>query len=190
MVLPRLYLAAGERSRLSAAEPQITVRAIPDPDPRSPSRTGAGASIPGRREPLMGSGPQLSLETKSRNGVACVAVRGELDMATARRLDGCLAPFENEGVSAIVLDLRGLTFIDSFGLRALLRARDRAEKNLHRVILVGANASARRLFEITRTEFLLDDPETADVLSRFVGSESRGTGQALAAVLNIDARVA
>ena len=70
------------------------------------------------------------------------------------------------------------------------RARDRAEKNLHRVILVGANASARRLFEITRTEFLLDDPETADVLSRFVGSESRGTGQALAAVLNIDARVA
>ena len=138
----------------------------------------------------MGSGPQLSLETKSRNGVACVAIRGELDMATAPRLDGFLAPYEDEGVSAIILDLRKLTFIDSFGLRALLRARDRAEKNLHRVILVGANASARRLFEITRTEFLLDDPDTADVLSRFVGSESRGTGQALAAALNVDARVA
>lgn len=138
----------------------------------------------------MGSGPQFTIETKSRNGVACVAIRGELDMATAPRLDGFLAPYEDDGVSAIILDLRKLTFLDSFGLRALLRARDRAEENLHQVILVGANASARRLFEITRTEFLLDDPETADVLSRFVGSESRGTGQALAAVLNIDARVA
>jgi len=138
----------------------------------------------------MGSGPQLSLETKSRNGVACVAVRGELDMATAPRLDECLAPVEDDGVSAIVLDLRDLTFIDSFGLRALLRARDRAKTNQHRLVLVGANASARRLFELTRTEFLLDDPDTADVLSRFVGSESRGTGEALAAVLNVDARVA
>jgi anti-anti-sigma factor len=138
----------------------------------------------------MGSGPQLSLETKSRNGVACVAVRGELDMATAARLDDCLAPYEDDGVSAIVLDLRELTFIDSFGLRALLRARDRAATDLHRLILVGANASARRLFEITHSESLLDDEDTADVLSRFVGSEDRGTGQALAAVLNVDARLA
>ena len=138
----------------------------------------------------MGSGPQLSLETKSRNGVACIAICGELDMATAPRLDGFLAPYEDDGVSAIILDLRKLTFIDSFGLRALLRAHDRAETDLHRLILVGANATARRLFEITRNEFLLDDPDTADVLSRFVGSESRGTGQALAAALNVDARVA
>jgi anti-sigma B factor antagonist len=138
----------------------------------------------------MGSGAQLSLETKSRNGVARVAVRGELDMATAPRLDGCLAPIEDEGVSAIILDLRELTFIDSFGLRALLRARERAETHLRRLILVGANASARRLFEITRTERLLDDEDTADVLSRFVGSDDRGTGQALAAVLNVDARLA
>lgn len=138
----------------------------------------------------MGSGPQLSLETKSRNGVACVSVRGELDMATAARLDDYLAPVEGDGVSAIVLDLRELTFIDSFGLRALLRARDRAAPDLHRLILVGANASARRLFEISRSESLLDDQDTADVLSRFVGSDSRGTGQALAAVLNVDARLA
>jgi anti-anti-sigma factor len=138
----------------------------------------------------MGSGPQLSLETKSRNGVACVAVHGGLDMATAPRLDDCLAPFENDGVSAFVLDLREMTLIDSFGLRALLRARYRAKTNQHRLVLVGANASARRLFELTRTEFLLDDPDTADVLSRFVGSESRGTGLALAAVLEVDARLA
>jgi anti-sigma B factor antagonist len=138
----------------------------------------------------MGSGPQFTLDTKSRNGVACIALCGELDMATAPRLEGCLAPFEDDGVSAIILDLRGLTFIDCSGLRELLRAQDRAKTTRRQLILVGANASARRLFEITRTDFLLDDEDTADVLSRFVGSESRGTGRALAAVLNVDARVA
>jgi anti-anti-sigma factor len=116
-----------------------------------------------------------------------MALCGEFDMATAPRLDSSLAPFEDDGVSAIVLDLCDLTFIDASGLRALLRARDRAKTSGHQLILVGASASARRLFEITCTEFLLDDPDTADVLSRFVGSESRGTGQALAAVLNVDA---
>jgi anti-sigma B factor antagonist len=133
----------------------------------------------------MGSGPQFTLETRSRNGVACVALHGELDIETAPRLDGCLTPFEGDGVSAIVLDLRDLTFLDCSGLHALLRARDHATTNQHRLVLVGASASARRLFEITRTEYLLDDQGMADALSRFVGSDSPGTGQALAAALNI-----
>ena len=135
----------------------------------------------------MGSGPQLSFDTKSRNGVACVAVRGELDMATAQRLDGCLEPFEGDGLSAIVLDLRELTFIDSSGLRALLRASDRATTNQHRLILVGANPAARRFFEITRTQSLLNDEGMVDALGRFIGSDSPSMGEILVALLNIGA---
>lgn len=135
----------------------------------------------------MGTGPQFTLDTKSRNGVACVGVRGELDMATAPRLEGCLAPFEDDGVSAIILDLRELTFIDCSGLRELLRAQDRAKTNRRQLIVIGASASARRLFEITRTECLLDDQGTAEVLSRFVGSETPGLGRALMAELIVDA---
>ena len=117
----------------------------------------------------MGSEQQFTAQVSSRNGVASIALRGELDLATIPELEGHLAPFESDGVSAIVLDLRELTFIDSVALQSLVRARKRAETNGQRLILVGARPSARRLLEFTGTEYLLDDRDTVGVLNRFVG---------------------
>ena len=135
----------------------------------------------------MGSEQQFTAQVNSRNGVASIALRGELDMATIPDLEGHLAPFESNGVSAIMLDMRELTFIDSTALHSLVRARERAKTNGQRLILVGARPSARRLFEITRTGYLLDDQDAAGVLSQFVGSMTREAGQSLAALLNADA---
>lgn len=135
----------------------------------------------------MGSEPQFTAQINSRNGVASIALRGELDLATVPDLEGHLAPLESGGVSAIMLDLRELTFIDSVALHSLIRARERAETNGRQLILVGARPTARRLFELTCTEYLLDDRDTIRVLSRFVGSETREAGQSLAAYLNADA---
>ena len=46
---------------------------------------------------------------------------GELDMSTARDLAGSLDP-ELERGGDIVLDIRGLTFMDSTGLQVLIRS--------------------------------------------------------------------
>jgi anti-anti-sigma factor len=135
----------------------------------------------------MGSEPQFSATINSRNGVANIALRGELDLASVSDLEGHLAPFERNGVSAIMLDMRELTFIDSVALSSIVRARQRAESNGQRLILVGARPTARRLFELTSREYLLDDEETVGALSRFVGSETREAGRSLAAYLNADA---
>ena len=135
----------------------------------------------------MGSEPQFTAQINSRNGVASIALRGELDLATVPDLEGHLVSFESDGVSAIMLDLRELTFLDSVALHSLIRARERAETNGRQLILVGARPTARRLFELTCTEYLLDDRDTIRVLSRFVGSETREAGQSLAAYLNADA---
>jgi anti-anti-sigma factor len=132
----------------------------------------------------MGSEQQFTAQVNSRNGVASIALRGELDLATVQDLEGHLAPFESDGVSAIMLDLRELTFIDSVALHSLVRARERATRNGQQLILVGARPPARRLFELTSTEYMLDDPDAVGVLSRFVGSQTREAGQTLAAYLN------
>jgi anti-anti-sigma factor len=132
----------------------------------------------------MGSEPQFTAQINSRDGVASIALRGELDMATVPDLEGHLAPFEADGVSAIMLDLREVTFIDSTALLSLVRARDRAKANGHRLILIGARPSARRLVELTGTEFILDDQDAVGVLNRFVGRQSREAGETLAAHLN------
>jgi anti-sigma B factor antagonist len=57
---------------------------------------------------------------------ARVALSGELDLGTAGRLERCLADlFARQ--EPVLLDLRELTFMDSTGLCALLKAREQAE---------------------------------------------------------------
>ena len=127
----------------------------------------------------MGSAPLFSARIESHNGVAHVALSGELDMATAPVLQGHLATVESNGVGTIMLDLRDLAFTDSTGIHAFLAARDRVTLGGRRLVLVGATPIVRRLFELTETQHLLDDGDTAGVLGRFTESDDHMDGQAV-----------
>jgi anti-anti-sigma factor len=112
----------------------------------------------------------FSVRSDLRNGVARVVVQGDLDLGAVPTLDERLTLLEQDGVKAIILDLRDLSFIDSTGLRALLAASSRAANDGHRLAIVGAPDSARRLFEITGTERILNEPEGLRLLERFTRS--------------------
>ena len=119
----------------------------------------------------MGSDPQFTVRSTSQNGVASIALQGDLDIATLPELEAHLAPFQDDGVAAIMLDMRELTFIDTTGLHAIDRASQRAKGSGQQMILVGTRPSARRLFEITGIDHLLDDRDSMLVLKRFIGKQ-------------------
>jgi anti-anti-sigma factor len=54
-----------------------------------------------------------------------VGVTGELDVATAPTMRDILLGQLNRGVDSLVVDLRGVTFIDSTGVGSLLRIHHR-----------------------------------------------------------------
>lgn len=54
-----------------------------------------------------------------------VGVTGELDVASAPMLRDSLLALLNRGVDSLVVDLRGVTFIDSTGVGSLLRIHHR-----------------------------------------------------------------
>ena len=56
-------------------------------------------------------------------GATTIALIGELDMGTASILEQQMAHVEADESVDITIDLRGLTFIDSSGLHALLAAQ-------------------------------------------------------------------
>jgi anti-anti-sigma factor len=119
----------------------------------------------------------FSVRSRLRNGVARVMVQGELDLGAVPALDKHLTFLEQDGVKAIILDLRDLSFIDSTGLRALLAASSRAANDGHRLAIVGAPDPARRLFEITGTERILNEPEGLRLLELYTrGSPRRSRG--------------
>ena len=77
-----------------------------------------------------------------------VRVRGELDVATAASLEKLLLRPRKRG-EVVQLDLTELGFMDSTGLRVLLRAQQAAERGGWEVVLTGASAPVRRLFELS-----------------------------------------
>ena len=121
----------------------------------------------------------LRVETDNRNGITRMALSGELDMATVDVLTNALLNSERDGASAIMLDLRDLTFMDSTGLHVFLRARERSLGNGHRLLFVGASRPVRTVFEIVGMDSVLDEYEAATTLDRFTrnGNGSEGPGK-------------
>ena len=78
-----------------------------------------------------------------------IQLRGDLHFATAPELEVCLEQALLDAASAIVLKLGGVKFIDSTGLRILLRARDRCASSGRDFLLVEPLPDAvKRLFRV------------------------------------------
>lgn len=126
----------------------------------------------------MGSGPMFTTRTEVRKKVAEVALVGELDMRSAPVLEEDLARCIGDGVAGVVIDLRELTFLDCSGLHTLVDAKRRATASGQRLVLVGATESTRRLFELTKTLFLLDEQGGVVLLDQFTGGQARRAARA------------
>jgi anti-anti-sigma factor len=77
-----------------------------------------------------------------------VAVRGELDIATAPRFAARFDEFLLAGLRHILIDVSKLTFVDVTGLRALTTLRAQAERQMVAVRLSGVSPQLRRLMRI------------------------------------------
>jgi anti-sigma B factor antagonist len=101
--------------------------------------------------------PTLAFETTTNGTVAVVAPTGELDLSGAAVLEAELDRLAAEPeLGTIVLDLRGLEFMDSSGLRLIVMADMRAREAGRRFALVKGTDTVHRVFEITRMSERLD----------------------------------
>jgi stage II sporulation protein AA (anti-sigma F factor antagonist) len=88
-------------------------------------------------------------------GVARVTLGGELDLDRAGALADELSGLAGQGASHVVVDVQGLSFIDSSGLRALLSARDLLERENATIELVNLSPAVERVLDMTGTRALL-----------------------------------
>jgi anti-sigma B factor antagonist len=110
----------------------------------------------------MGLGPQLVLETTRIAEQDVIVVTGEIDLASAPRVELALEPYSGQ---AVVLDLRRVQFIDSAGLKVLLSQRSRLEESGGDLRLVVGHGAVGRLLELTGVSeafSILDSIEVED----------------------------
>jgi anti-sigma B factor antagonist len=83
------------------------------------------------------------------DGTVRLSPRGELDMSSVPILEARLRDARNGGGRRLVVDLRGLEFMDSTGLTMLTRWSRGAEQDGYELALVAGDDRVHRLFEIT-----------------------------------------
>lgn len=89
---------------------------------------------------------RLSLVVQAGPRTVITAV-GELDPATAPQLDRAIADARADGATELVIDLAGVTFVDSSGLRSLIAAHKLTQPQP--LVVRRPSAFAAQLFEIT-----------------------------------------
>jgi anti-sigma B factor antagonist len=65
----------------------------------------------------------LRIEHRAEGSLWVLELHGELDLATAALLPGALGAVRRSGATALIVDLRGVSLLDSTGVRALLHVR-------------------------------------------------------------------
>ena len=77
-----------------------------------------------------------------------LTVRGQLDIAAVQRLEFALDTAIRESVGALVLDFSDLEFLDSGGLRVVLRARASLARDERHLAIVCPPGPVRRLIDL------------------------------------------
>lgn len=91
-------------------------------------------------------------------------LRGELDLYSAPALDDALVALEGEKWPQVIIDLRELDFVDSAGLRLIVRTQARAVQDGRELVLVRGGETIQRVFTITgldRELTMVDAPPAA-----------------------------
>jgi len=89
---------------------------------------------------------RFTVDVKRDGGTLVISPRGELDISTTQALEVALREGIDGGASQVILDLRGVSFIDSTGIRLLVFATAHARSNGDRLrMLHGSEAVERRL---------------------------------------------
>ena len=150
------------------------------------SRLGGTAQVSVRLTPRRGRGPRtrpgprpgplpegepwvsvrgvegFGLHRTERDGCAVLAVRGEVDLATAPRLREELTTMVSDGYLRLVVDLTDTEFLDSTGLGALVTGLKRVRARGGEMRVVCTSDRVCKVFEITSLDRVLPLYATVD----------------------------
>ena len=112
----------------------------------------------------MTGGPQpFSYEVESDpSDTTILRLHGELDMGSSSQLAEVMQRLQHGGARKIVVDLRGLSFLDSMGLSALLEAHRAGQDGHHEVSFIRGQRSIQRVFAVTEMDKRVEWVDPAD----------------------------
>lgn len=87
---------------------------------------------------------------KKESGVFTVSPVGSIDSATYMELEKEIRTIMDSSPKAIILNLEGVTFISSMGLRTIFMAKEMIEKNKGTLVIANPQPKIKEMFEIVK----------------------------------------
>lgn len=92
----------------------------------------------------------MQIKVESKNNTDIVILSGEVDLYNSPQVRKKLTELINHKNPHIIVDLSGVTYMDSSGLATLVEAMQKIAKNNGKFILVGIKGAVKNMFEIAR----------------------------------------
>ena len=106
---------------------------------------------------------EVEVDTADLADARVVRVSGEIDLSNASDLLEEIGASVRSGATTIVVDLSGVTFLDSSGIAMLCKLRRRIAHSRQELrLVVPGDSPIRRILEITRLEELIPVQEALD----------------------------
>lgn len=112
----------------------------------------------------MSADGQLRIVTQRLPDRLVLELHGELDMVSSPRLSDACDELGEGDVGTLVLDLRGVSFLDSTGLKAIFSARNAARDRGQQFAVTPGSPQVQRLLSLTRLGEHLTMIETPDAV--------------------------
>lgn len=93
----------------------------------------------------------LQIDRETGPDEVVLTLRGELDIASAPTLERAVEAARSANSARLIIDLAGVTFMDSTGLRVLLLARESIDGNGRELRLRPGPRQVQRVFELSGT---------------------------------------
>lgn len=106
----------------------------------------------------------FAVHTHTTGRTVRLALSGELDIVSSPALKRTMAEVATSDAELVVVDLRGLEFMDSTGLHLLLQAQQHAHDLGRKFALVRGPEQVQRLFDLTGLTDTLTIVDTPDQL--------------------------
>jgi anti-anti-sigma factor len=107
--------------------------------------------------------PGFDLHVERRGSTAILRLSGELDITGAEHLDTCIRELATNSPDAVVIDLRRVSFMDSTGLRSLVRARACGPEAEWSLKLVRGPDPVHKVLELTRMDDVFEFVDSSEV---------------------------
>ncbi len=91
----------------------------------------------------------MEIQSKTGHGFTTLFITGSLNAITAPEAETAMAGAIDAGASNLILNLAGLDYISSAGLRALLTTSKRLARQDGRVVLCELQPAVRKILEIS-----------------------------------------